>query len=318
MKRALLGLPLIGAAVAVYRIVNLTTPGPAAELMVRLMQPSPGHEVYDPCCGCGMLLLQAHRYVRGRDPDPRGLTLYGQEIDPVPLTIGRMAGALLRADARLAGGDSMKAPAFTEPGGGLKRVDIALANPMWDQHIPASFYEHDRRGRFGFGPAPPWSADWAWVQHGHAALKDDGRMAIVINADAAGRGSAVCASSYERSIRASLVDADLVEAVLVCAWDHEPPRGPRGRLLRPVLEQGAIVVVNRAKRRSGEVLFVNARPLVDEYLERRLGVGEVVERVAGIHRDWVEVPGVSAIASSEVIAGQQYDLSPARYVYADQ
>lgn len=62
---------------------------------------------------------------------------------------------------------------------------------------------------------PQASADWAWLQHMLASLKDGGRMAVVLDTGAVRRGGGSQGSSRERDVRKAFVAHDLIEAVLL-------------------------------------------------------------------------------------------------------
>jgi len=57
------------------------TPYEVGWLMVRLLDPEPGEEVYDPACGSGGLLIKSQLYVRSKGNN-KPLRLYGQEKIP--------------------------------------------------------------------------------------------------------------------------------------------------------------------------------------------------------------------------------------------
>jgi type I restriction enzyme M protein len=71
---------------------------------------------------------------------------------------------------------------------------------MWNQDFTSEVYEHDPYERFSAGVPPSSSADWGWVQHMVASLKDDGRMAVVLDTGAVSRGSGNTGSNRERDI----------------------------------------------------------------------------------------------------------------------
>jgi len=76
-------------------------------------------------------------------------------------------------EAEIALGDTMNLPKFLDERGGLRKFDIVVSNPMWNQNFPKSTYENDTFGRFAFGFPPSSSADWGWVQHMYASLREN-------------------------------------------------------------------------------------------------------------------------------------------------
>ena len=119
-------------------------------------------------------------------------------------------------DAVFAIGDTFTKPGFGSEGAGLTKFDYVVANPMWNRdNYAEEFYDHDTWGRFTFGNPPRSSADWAWAQHILASLGDQGRAAIVLDTGAVSRGSGGKSSNKEREICKGLVEADLIEGVVL-------------------------------------------------------------------------------------------------------
>ncbi len=294
------------------------TPREVGILMARLLEPEPGMEVYDPCCGSGGLLIKCHLRLletHGKDENGRRklpsdaapLRLYGQEINPATFAIARMNAFIhdMEADIRL--GNTMTHPAFLHDGR-LQRFDLVIANPMWNQKADAfggaSIYENDPYGRFVFGPPPASSADWAWIQHMYASLKEGGRMAVVLDTGAVSRGSGSQGSSRERDIRKAFVDRDLIEAVVLLPEN----------LFYNTTAPGIILVVNRRKRRPGEILLINAGKLFAKGRPKNYLTEEHIETIARLYREWRAEEGLSAVIDKEEAARNDYNLSPSRYV----
>ncbi len=191
------------------------TPREVAILMARILEPAPGMEVYDPCCGSGGLLIKCHLRLlethgeqhNGRKRLPSHVApfrLYGQEINAATFAMARMNAVIHDMEAEVALGDTMRRAAFTDAESRLRRFDLVTANPMWNQNFPTSTYEHDLYARFRFGYPPASSADWGWIQHMSASLKEGGRMAVVLDTGSVSRGSGNQGSNRERDIRQAL------------------------------------------------------------------------------------------------------------------
>jgi type I restriction enzyme M protein len=295
------------------------TPREVAILMARILEPKPGMEVYDPCCGSGGLLIKCHLRLlethgvrrNGRLQLPQEvapLRLYGQEINPATFAIARMNAFIhdMEADIRL--GDTMRRPAFTDPEGRLRRFDLVTANPMWNQDFPINVYQSDPFGRFGRGAPPASSADWGWLQHMVASLKDGGRMAVVLDTGAVSRGSGNQGSNRERDIRRGFVEDDLIEAVVLLPEN----------LFYNTTAPGIVLVVNRAKRRPGEILLVNASKLFAKGRPKNYLTEDHIAKVAGLYHAWTAESGLSAIVTREDAARNDYNLSPSRYVATNE
>lgn len=291
------------------------TPREVAEVMARILDPQPGMTVCDPCCGSGGLLIKCHLRLREAKGQPSNgrlrlpaslapLRLYGQEINASTFAMARMNAFLHDMEAEIALGDSLRRPAFTEADGRLSQFDLVTANPMWNQKFAASTYENDPHERFRRGVPPSSSADWGWIQHMVALLKDGGRMAVVLDTGAVSRGSGNLGSNKERDIRKAFVEADLVEAVVLLPEN----------LFYNTTAPGIVLVLNKRKRYGGEILLINASKLCSKgrpknYLEERH-----IAQIAQVYHDWRAEPGLSTAVPREEVAKNDFNLSPSRYV----
>jgi len=294
------------------------TPRQVAILMARILDPEPGLEVYDPCCGssgllmkCHLRLLETHGQTRNghrRLPSTVApLQLFGQEISHTTYAMAKMNAFIhdMEADIRL--GDTMNRPAFLTEAGGLRRFDLVTANPMWNQDFATATYENDAFERFAFGYPPASTADWGWLQHMLASLEDGGRMAVVLDTGAVSRGSGNAGSNKERDIRHNFVEKDLIEAVFLLPEN----------LFYNTTAPAIILVVNRNKRRPGEVLLVNASQQFVKGRPKNELADEHVQRVAEVYREWKSEEGLSAVVTTEDVTRNDYNLSPSRYVSTD-
>jgi len=297
------------------------TPREVAVLMARLLEPEPGSEVYDPCCGSGGLLIKCHLRLLETNGEQHNshltlpshvapLRLYGQEINPSTFAISRMNSFVHFMDAEIALGDTMHRPAFTESDSRLRRFDLVAANPMWNQDFPASGYENDSYERFRFGIPPSSSADWGWIQHMFSSLRDGGRMAVVLDTGAASRGSGNQGSNRERDIRRMFIEGDLLtKGDLVEAVVQLPEN-----LFYNTSAPGIILVVNTAKPHPGEVLLINASKLFTKGRPKNYLTDKDIEHAARLYHDWQAEEGVSAVIATAEIARNDFNLSPSRYV----
>jgi type I restriction enzyme M protein len=96
------------------------------------------------------------------------------------------------------------------------QFDYVVANPMWNQdNYDEAFYDNDPFNRFKYGIPPKSSADWGWVQHMFASLKDGGRAAVVLDTGAVARGSGSRSANKEKKIRQAFVEKDFIEGVVL-------------------------------------------------------------------------------------------------------
>jgi type I restriction enzyme M protein len=285
------------------------TPGEVAILMSHILDPEPGNEIYDPCCGSGGLLIKCFLRFKEKynsDPSLEPLKFYGQEVLPSTFAMAKMNAFIHDMEAEIALGDTMNRPAFLTPQGSLRKFDLVTANPMWNQDFSQTVYENDSYNRFTFGYPPSNSADWGWIQHMFASLNDKGKMAVVLDTGAVSRGSGNAGSNRERDIRKQFVENDLVEAVLLLPEN----------LFYNTTAPGIIIVINRAKKdeRKGKILLINASKLFQKGRPKNYLPDESIEQIADSYLNWKEEEGISKIITKEEAARNDYNLSPSRYV----
>lgn len=290
------------------------TPPEVARLMARILNPQPGMSVDDPACGSAGLLINCHLRLlethgnavnehRELPKDVLPLKLYGQEINPSTFAMSVMNAFLHDMDATIELGDTMRNPAFVEARH-LQRFDLVVANPMWNQDFPEAVYRTDNWDRFDRGIPPTGSGDWGWVQHMTASLKARGRMAIVLDTGAVGRGSGTQGVNRERDIRRRFVEDDLVEAVVLLPEN----------LFYNTSAPGIVMVINLKKRHPGETLVINASLLFGKGRPKNELRDEHIAEISAIFEGWETIPQRCAVLTREQIAATDYNLSPNKYV----
>ena len=285
------------------------TPGEVAVLMSHILDPEPGKEIYDPCCGSGGLLIKCFLRFKEKyksDPSLEPLKFYGQEVLPSTFSMAKMNAFIHDMEAEIALGDTMNRPAFLTPQGSLRKFDLVTANPMWNQDFSQSVYENDPYSRFGFGNPPSNSADWGWIQHMYVSLNDRGKMAVVLDTGAVSRGSGNAGSNRERDIRKQFIENDLVEAVLLLPEN----------LFYNTTAPGIIIVINKAKptKRKNRILLINGSKLFKKGRPKNYLPDESIDLIADICLKWKEKEGISKIITREEAAKNDYNISPSRYV----
>ncbi len=277
--------------------------------MAYILDPQPGMEVYDPACGSGGLLIKTYLRFKekyGEDSKIEPLKFYGQEILHTTFAMAKMNVFIHDMEAEIALGDTMRNPKFLNSDGSLKKFDLVVANPMWNQNFPQSVYENDPYDRFVFGFPPSSSADWGWIQHMFASLKDSGRMAVVLDTAAVSRGSGNTGRNKERDIRKEFVERDFIEAVILLPEN----------LFYNTPAAGIIIVINKAKpeNRKGSILLINASKLYEKGRSNNYLPDEAIQKISDIYLNWKEEDGISKIITKEEAVRNDYNLSPSRYV----
>lgn len=277
------------------------TPRAVVRMMVALVDPKPGTEVYDPCSGSGGMLILARDWVAEHGGDPRNLRLVGQEYNGGVWSISKM-NLLLHGipDADIRNGDTLAEPMHVS-GGELERFDRVLSNPPFSLNYSREGMDRENRFRWGWAPEAGKKADLMFVQHMVAVLRANGVAATVMPHGVLFRGGT------ERDIRTALLDDDVIEAVIGLA---------------PNLFYGtgipACVLVLRAPgskpaERAGKVLFINADAEFRAGRAQNHLMPEHVEKIVAAYREYAGIPGYAKVVTREELRAGGDNLNIRRY-----
>lgn len=179
------------------------------ELMAEILQLRPHESIYDPTCGSGGMLIKSLTYLKDKGQEWRDVKVYGQELNAGTSAIARMNLYLHGIhDFSIVNDDTLENPAFIH-NGKVQQFDVVLANPpysikTWNREK----FQNDKYGRCFLGTPPQDCADYAFIQHIIASLKDDtGRCAILLPLGLLSKVS-------ELSMRTNLIQADLIECII--------------------------------------------------------------------------------------------------------
>ncbi|MFB9068466.1 type I restriction-modification system subunit M [Pseudofulvimonas gallinarii] len=295
------------------------TPRSVVRMMVRLIKPSLAHDIYDPCCGSGGMLIAAKEYIDEHGEDGRKANLFGQEFNGTVWSIAKM-NMLLHgiSTADLQNEDTFADPRHIE-NGELRRFDRVLTNPPFSINwgnteknadgTPAWAPKFPERFRFGQVPLGAKKADLMFLQHMIAVTRDGGMIATVMPHGVLFRGG------EEKTIRAGIINEDLLEAVIGVAPNLFYGTGIPACILvlRQQVQNGAQRVSGKPKERLGKVLFINADR---EYFEGRAQnflLPEHIEKIVTTFDEFKEVPGFSAIVDNATLKANDYNLNIRRY-----
>jgi type I restriction enzyme M protein len=138
----------------------------------------------------------------------------------------------------------------------------------------------------------------------HASLADTGKMAVVLDTGAVSRGSGNQGSSKERDIRKAIVEADLIEAVVLLAED----------LFYNTTAPGIVLVRNRRKPHPDQILLVNGAKHFSKGRPKNYLEQTHVAALADAYLKWRAVDGFSAVITAADTEKNDYNLSLSRYV----
>jgi type I restriction enzyme M protein len=298
------------------------TPSEVGKVMALILDPEPGMEGYDPCCGSAGLLIAcehvaAQKMKKAGKKNYAPLKLYGQEYIATTWAMANMNMIIHDLEGEIEIGDTFKTPKFLAKDlsgfknlTGLRQFDRVIANPMWNQDwFTEKDYDADEYERFPKGAGFPGkqSADWGWVQHMFASLNDSGRAAIVLDTGAASRGSGSANIGKEKQVRKWFVDNDLIEGVIYLPEN----------LFYNTSAPGIILFLNKAKpaKQRNKIFLLNASREFEKGDPKNFIPDKGITRIAETFKAWREVDKFSRIVSRDEIIKNDYNISPSRYIH---
>jgi type I restriction enzyme M protein len=296
------------------------TPAEVGMVMARIMDPEPGMEVYDPCCGSAGLLIKCELALDEKmslrsKKNFAPLKLYGQEYVAETWAMANMNMIIHDMEGEIEIGDTFKNPKFRKRNR-LRTFDRVVTNPMWNQDWwTEKDYDADELDRFPKGAGfPGRKADWGWVQIVLASLNDPstgsgraGRAAIVLDTGAASRGSGNANTNKEKDVRRWFVEQDLIEGVIYLPEN----------LFYNTTAPGIILFLNKAKPRDrkGKFLLLNASHDFTKGDPKNYLSDESIRRIVETFQNWKEQDRFSRIVGKDEIAKNDFNISPSRYIH---
>jgi type I restriction enzyme M protein len=253
--------------------------------------------VYDPTCGSGSLLLKVAAQT------PRGIAIYGQELDHATAALARMNMWLHgEPTAEIKPGQStLSNPLFTEKGS-LKTFDYAVANPPFSTKAWRNGFdpEHDLYDRFaGYGIPPAKNGDYAFLLHMLRSLKSNGKGAIILPHGVLFRGNA------EAEIRTNIVKRGYIKGII----------GLPANLFYGTGIPACIVVLDKesAAGRRGIFMIDASKGFVKDGNKNRLREQDI-KKIVDVFEQQLEVPKYSRFVANEEIHAKDYNLNIPRYI----
>jgi len=264
-------------------------------LLVQLVKPEAGNNIYDPTVGSGGFLIQSYQYVEEQGQDPNDLALYGQDSNGTVWSICNM-NIILHNITRftIENADTLENPQILE-NGQIRKFDRVLANPPFSQNYSKQGLEFPNRF-WEYCPETGKKADLMFVQHMIASLKPEGLMATIMPHGVLFRGG-----------KEKLIENDCVEAIIGL-----PPSLFYGTGI-----PACVLVINKQKPDSlkGKILFINADREYGEGKAQNKLRPEDIEKIDYIFTYKQESHKYSRLVDQqEIIDKHDYNLNIRRYV----
>jgi type I restriction enzyme M protein len=282
------------------------TPRSVVKMLVNFLDPQEGETVYDPACGTGGMLIEVVQHIRDQGGRVQLLwgKVFGQEKNLTTAGIARMNLFLHGVeDFNIVRGDTLRDPAFFV-GDELATFDCVIANPPFSlQNWGEEIWPSDRFGRNFAGLPPRRSGDYAWVEHMVKSMAaKTGRLAVVLPQ------SALFRTGAEQRIRRHLLQDDLIEAVIGLA--------PNVFYGTNVAACVLILRQLKASARQDKVLIIDASGLFKRGRNQNTLEEQHRARIEELYAAFTSAEGVAYVAHLDELAGNEFDLSINRYVYA--
>lgn len=262
--------------------------------------------VYDFAMGSGSLLLTVRDYIdqSGKSPAFK-IRYYGQELNTTTYNLARMN--LMMHDVEFDEMDVNNADTLEADWPSKKNqvgieqpqvFDAIVANPpysaKWDNND--SKMKDPRFKDYG-ALAPKTKADYAFLLHGLAHLKKEGRMAIVLPHGVLFRGA------KEGKIREALLEKNQIDAVI----------GLPANLFYSTSIPTVILVLKKYRDRD-DVMFINAQDCFEKQKNQNILRDEDIQKIMDAYLKREDVEKFAHVATLDEIRENDYNLNIPRYV----
>ena len=202
-----------------------------------------GGDCYDGTSGSSQLLIEMAKKALG---EGNSCKLWGQEFNSTMWSIGVMNMIIHEIPFESKKGDVLSNPLFISEKGVQQFDYVAMDAPFslsWKQ-MNSREIEFDTYRRFTYGLPGKSKADWLFIQHALASLKESGKAAVIVSLGILSSGGT------DKKIREKMIQADLIESIIVLP----------SNILSYSSIPTAIIIFRKKKSedRKGKIQFINA------------------------------------------------------------
>ncbi|MFT7413057.1 MAG: type I restriction enzyme M protein [Paraglaciecola sp.] len=280
------------------------TPSEVVRLLVEILQPDENMEIYDPTVGSGGMLIQAKKYVEESGGDVSKIDLFGQEDSGTTWSICKMNMILHGVGgANIQNEDTLAKPLHLNANGEVRSFSRVISNPPFSQNYNRDGMTHQSRFHTWL-PEGGKKADFMFVQHMVASLKQNGKLAVVMPHGVLFRGG------EEKTCRQKFIEEGILEAVIGL---------PQGLFYGTGIP-ACVLIINKAKASQRKhVVFINADREYKEGKNQNSLRPEDIEKITHVYQSLTQDPSnevakyARAVPKAELEA-EGFNLNIRRYV----
>ncbi|MFA0046098.1 type I restriction-modification system subunit M [Vibrio sp. 10N.261.51.F11] len=266
--------------------------------------------VYDPTCGSGSLLLKAS------DEAPRGLSIFGQEMDNATSALARMNMILHNnATAKIWKGNTLADPQWKDAADKLKTFDFSVANPPFSNKNWTSGLnpKNDLFKRFVWGTPPEKNGDYTFLLHILTSLKSTGKGAVILPHGVLFRGNA------ESDIRENLIKQGYIKGIIGLPANLFYGTGIPACIIVIDKEHAQKAVADLDENGNGKmqgrsIFMIDAsKGFIKDGNKNRLR-SQDIHKIVDVFNKGLELERFSRLVTIDEIAKNDYNLNIPRYI----
>lgn len=294
------------------------TPKSIVNLIAELIEPYKG-KIYDPCCGSGGMFVQSVKFIESHKGSTKDISVYGQEYTSATYKLAKMNLAIRGISGNLG---SVAADTFNKDQHEDLKADFIMANPPFNQKDWRASDELVDDYRWdGYETPPTSNANYAWILHMVSKLSEDGIAGFIL------ANGALSADGTEKDIRETLVENDLVEAIIILPQNmfYTTNISVTLWILNKNKKKRVVEHLDSTKRyrdREDEVLFIDLREVGIPFEKKFIQFSEqAIRDTASVFHIWQtnnldyqDKPEYCYSATKKEIKAKGYSLVPSKYI----
>ena len=292
------------------------TPKSIVNLISEMIEPYKGI-IYDPACGSGGMFVQSIKFIENHHGNKKEISIYGQEYTGTTYKLAKMNLAIRGISANLG---EKAADTFADDQHKDLKADYIMANPPFNQKDWRGENEltNDPRWR-GYDVPPKSNANYGWILNMVSKLSENGVAGFIL------ANGALSGSGEEYKIRRTLIENNLVEAILVLPQDMFYTTNISVTLwILNKNKKAQIKNIGDEERqhrdREREILFMDLRQIGEPFEKKFIQFGEEdVKKVVNTYHKWQcaeigNIPEFCYSASFDEVAKKDFSLVPSKYI----